>query len=296
MDPNLNQTLTPLAPHSKDHESGRDFSRLVLSSISIEGGTQARAEINPDVVNEYAAAIKDGATFPLITIYYDGAEYWLADGFHRFHAMEKAGLADIDADVRQGTRRDAILHSVGANEEHGLRRTNNDKRRAVQTLLNDAEWSQWTDAAIAKAARVNRKLVSRLRNDCHLSSGTSEPTARKYINKHGAESVMETGNIGWTKPTRAVSRTIDPEFRADPDFQAEAEESARDDEMEREERLSIGGDLALAAENKRLRTEVDRLTRRIGEMTMDITELKNSKRLWRTRAIKAGWREARADA
>lgn len=32
-------------------------------------------------------------------------------------------------EVLRGTKRDAILYSVGANSTHGLRRTNADKRR-----------------------------------------------------------------------------------------------------------------------------------------------------------------------
>lgn len=43
----------------------------------------------------------------------------------------------IKADVREGTRRDGILHAVGANATHGNRRTNEDKRRAIVILLND---------------------------------------------------------------------------------------------------------------------------------------------------------------
>ncbi|MBT3274957.1 MAG: streptomycin biosynthesis regulator, partial [Spirochaetales bacterium] len=51
-------------------------------------------------------------------------------------------LLEIDADIRQGTQQDAVLHSVGANAAHGARRTNDDKRLAVKTLLCDGEWSQ----------------------------------------------------------------------------------------------------------------------------------------------------------
>ena len=39
----------------------------------------------------------------------------------------------------KGTQRDAILWSISANATHGLRRTNEDKRRAVTRLLQDPE-------------------------------------------------------------------------------------------------------------------------------------------------------------
>ena len=70
------------------------------------------------------------------------SSYWLADGFHRYHAHKQAGLDDIRVDLRQGNLREAILYSVGANAHHGLRRSNEDKRRAVLRLLEDPEWEQ----------------------------------------------------------------------------------------------------------------------------------------------------------
>jgi hypothetical protein len=83
-----------------------------------------------------------GAVFPPIVVFFDGAEYWLADGFHWIIAAEELGLAEIDTDVREGTQRDAILYAVGANAAHGLKRTNRDKRNAVTILLKDPEWAQ----------------------------------------------------------------------------------------------------------------------------------------------------------
>jgi len=35
-----------------------------------------------------------------------------------------------------------LLYAVGSNATHGLRRSNADKRRAAQMLLEDPEWVQ----------------------------------------------------------------------------------------------------------------------------------------------------------
>jgi hypothetical protein len=73
-----------------------------------------------------------------------------------------AGIKEIAAEVRQGTRRDALLYALSANAEHGHRRTNEDKRRAVDIMLADPEWSKLTDRAIAEACLVTEQYVSKI--------------------------------------------------------------------------------------------------------------------------------------
>ncbi|MCG8365652.1 MAG: ParB/RepB/Spo0J family partition protein, partial [Pseudanabaenales cyanobacterium] len=114
---------------------------LPLSVIRIDGGTQPREGLNNAYAAELAEQVRLGAQPPPITVFFDGANYWLADGFHRFKAYEELGSSTALANVQQGTQRDAILFSVGANASHGLRRTNADKRRAIMRLLTDSEWS-----------------------------------------------------------------------------------------------------------------------------------------------------------
>jgi hypothetical protein len=112
--------------------------------------------------------------------------YNLADGF-----------LDLAADVRQGTRRDAILYSVSANAVHGKRRTNADKRRAVTTLLNDEEWSQWKQVDIARKCSVSREYVSRLQSQLKGSGElTCDRSQVTYTTKHGTVSTMNTARIG----------------------------------------------------------------------------------------------------
>ena len=95
-----------------------------------------------------AEALRDGATFPPMLACHDGLVYWLADGFHRYHAHRRAGLKQIQVDVREGMLREAILYSVGANAAHGLRRGNEDNRKAIMTLLRDEEWVKWSNRDI----------------------------------------------------------------------------------------------------------------------------------------------------
>ncbi|MBH2008230.1 MAG: ParB-like nuclease domain-containing protein [Xanthomonadaceae bacterium] len=165
---------------------------LSLDLIRTDGGTQSRVELNEETYLDYAEAMLAGAKFPAVTVFHDGASYWLADGFHRFFAVQEAGLHEIEADIRQGTQRDAVLFSLGANGSHGQRRTNADKRKAVETLFADAEWSAWSNTEIARACSVSEGMVRSLRKN----EVTSAPAERTYTTKHGTEAVMQTANIG----------------------------------------------------------------------------------------------------
>jgi len=164
-----------------------------IARIRTDGGTQSRAVINEAVVREYVDAVVSGAELPPVEVYYDGADYWLADGFHRVAAYRQMRYETIPADVKQGTRRDAVLRSVGANSAHGLRRTNADKRRAVMLLLEDEEWSSWSNREIARQCNVDRRFVDRLRQSL---SGDNPQIETRQVTRGGTTYTMDTANIG----------------------------------------------------------------------------------------------------
>lgn len=119
----------------------------------------------------------------------------------RFHRYRAADRAAIPAEVREGTQRDAILFACGANTAHGLRRTNEDKRKAVGLLLADAEWSKWSDREIARQCSVGVMTVGRVRAE-HLSQGTDSPdTGKRKVERGGKTFEQDTSKIGKGTPT-----------------------------------------------------------------------------------------------
>ena len=139
---------------------------IKLSDIVIDAGTQQRVEPTQSVIDEYSEAIKCGAKFPPVTVFSNGVTYYLVDGFHRYFAYKKAGgIDEILAEVHEGTKRDAILFSASVNTTHGLRLTNQDKRKHVLVLLKDDEWARWSDREIAKHCNVTHPFVSKIRKE-----------------------------------------------------------------------------------------------------------------------------------
>ena len=199
--PQANQASTevtsPVNPRPQTDSLPIETVKIPIQSIRRDGGTQPRAAINQAVVEEYAQEMKDGAVFPPAILFNDGKDFWIADGYHRLLASESIGLSEIAAEVRQGTRRDAVLFSCSANATHGLRRSAADKRRAVLTLLQDADWSKWSNREVARKSAVSPGLVDGLRKS--LPKIGSE---RTYLTKHGTLATMDTTNIGKTeRPT-----------------------------------------------------------------------------------------------
>ena len=140
---------------------------IALTEIVAERQFQARYKGRDDEhVKDLAEAyegpdahqIPDPVVF-LIT----GKGYCLVDGFHRFEALCKLGRKTATFLVKSGTVKDAIFYAVGANADHGMKRTNKDKRRAIEEgHKNDPKMS---NRELAKLCRVSHTLVSEVRSE-----------------------------------------------------------------------------------------------------------------------------------
>ncbi|WP_422927033.1 ParB N-terminal domain-containing protein [Singulisphaera sp. PoT] len=189
---------------------------LELERIRTDGGTQQRVGgLDEDVLEGYANAIMDGIELPPVVVFQDGEDYWLADGFYRTEAARRAGAKAITCHVHEGSRRDAVLFSCGANSSHGLRRTNRDKRRAIETLLRDDEWVEWSDNEIARRCGVDRSTVSTVRRDLESSCEIRKMDGPRTVSRNGSTYVQNTAKIGRPAPPPEVevsSSTPEPDY------------------------------------------------------------------------------------
>ena len=204
---------------------------MKLSEIKLDGDLQSRAQISDEVVDDYSEILREGGKLPAVILFHDGASYHLADGWHRYFAHKKAGLALIDAEIKEGTRRDAIMYSVGANSSHGLRRTYADKHKAVQTLLDDMEWSEWSDREIGRACHVSGGLVAKMRK----ATGTDK--AEVKVKRGDKEFTMNTEKLKAT-PKPAIEYEFQTEDERLTEMAHTIEELAKDLETA-EKRIAI---------------------------------------------------------
>lgn len=188
---------------------------ILISKINTDTKAQTRAGVNLETIGEYCEAIKKGEKFPPITLFHDGKNYYIGDGWHRVLACISINKDTIIADIRDGDQRAAILFSCGANADHGLRRTNGDKRKAVLTLLNDQEWSEWSNREISRKAKVSLSLVNTLRANI-LSELKVQieniPDKPRKAKRKGKEYTVKTEKIGKSKPKQPEPEIIDYDF------------------------------------------------------------------------------------
>ena len=181
-----------------------------MEQIRIDGDTQPRFEIDNNLVAEYVEQLKDGTEFPPVTIFFDGADHWLADGFHRYHAHLQLDREEITAEVHDGGQREAILFAVGANSEHGQRRTALDKHKAVVTMLTnklvakDAEGHPYSDSEIARLCKVNHSTVSKIHRELSLDEPKIEP--KKLVRRGKSVYLQDTSKIGRSSNKRKRRR------------------------------------------------------------------------------------------
>ena len=174
---------------------------LKLDQIRIDGGTQPRVAIDERVVAEYADLYASGVNLPPVTVFFDGATYWLADGFHRYWANKQIDCDYVFADVHQGTQRDAQWYSFGANSEHGLRRTRDDVAIILRKVFSDEQWSQKSDYEVAEHTGVPRSTVQRHKERYLAQVGQMDSGARE-VTRNGHTFKMNTANIGHNQRSR----------------------------------------------------------------------------------------------
>jgi hypothetical protein len=182
-----------------------DVKMLPIDSITII--ESFLRPLNPDIVADYADQMEAGDKFPLIHVF--GEKRILGGGRHRIEATRDIGRSYIACKVHPGDQREAMLFAAGENADHGYRRSDEDKRRAVMLLLADPEWSRWSDREIGRQCHVTHPLVGRRRREMLAGVGAAAPTGnvtsgagsgnRTYKNKHGQKSTMRTDNIGRRK-------------------------------------------------------------------------------------------------
>ena len=162
--------------------------RIELSKIK-SNDLQIRVTLDSAVVEDYASQMREGVIFPPVEVFHNGNDYFLADGCHRVAASKICQFLDIDANVQQGTRADALWCALGANRTHGLRLNRADIRKKVELAVREFPTRSLRDIArqIGCGDQLVREVRTELESNCVIhavektvgADGKRRPSRRK---------------------------------------------------------------------------------------------------------------------
>lgn len=170
----------------KHAPKGRSIA-LPTASLVLDRRLQMRSKgEEADQVAAIMEAIKAGKKVPRVKVRVVkigmGADpvAYVTDGFHTVKAYIGLTKKNVPCEVKHGTFTEAVIDAAGSNTEHlGLRRTADDKRRAVEALLELDEAKAWTNPRIADHCDVSKEFVRTVRGERPQPAETSEPPAAR---------------------------------------------------------------------------------------------------------------------
>jgi hypothetical protein len=177
--------------------------RLETNAIRVDDELQPRVELCEELIEEYGEAMERGAKFPPVEVMYDGTDYWLWDGFHRYLAAQDLEAKTMLAHITSGTRQDAVWKSLSANATHGLRRSNKDKASAICKALRMK--SDWTDPLIAEHVGVSDESVRKYRAQLESAGTISSAPARLGLDGKKYEKRRQSRGAG-SSPRHSPSK------------------------------------------------------------------------------------------
>jgi ParB-like chromosome segregation protein Spo0J len=173
--------------------------KVNLNDIRIDGGTQGRVVIDQQHVYHMVEMMKEGYEFDPIDTNFDGATYWLVDGFHRYHAYKLLGIKEVAVKYVPGTMEEAVIRSYGVNARHGLPRSFEDKKKVVTDALANPMLEGKSNYEIAKICVVSQSFVAGIRDP--EKKQKQKEAKEKHIKKKAEELNAQDETKGVTSQT-----------------------------------------------------------------------------------------------
>lgn len=214
---------------SKAEESEGKIEEMNPEDLTVLPILQTRVAMNEEAIEDYCNLIRNGKHYkfpPLEAVkdINDENVYYLYDGFHRLEAFKRVAdegdFQSVYVKLKPGTLEDALWYAIAANQEHGIRRTNEDKRNAVLKALEHPRGKELSDRALADWVGVSAPTVSAIRNSgvkvLHLNSKKTEDEDFRCGNS-APETTYRIGKDGKKYPAKQTRTNSEPSFSNPPE-------------------------------------------------------------------------------
>lgn len=236
--------------------------KLKLDAIRIDGGTQMRQVIDQPTVYKYVEDMKQGDEFPPMFAVFDGATYWLVDGFHRYHALKLLGIKDVEINYKPGTLEEARVLAYSVNNKHGKPPTKEDRENAVRDALQNPLTMNKSDSEIARICGCSHPFVASIRRP-EVKERQEKNRQKSMAKKLGVEQPESDSAPVEKAPAIVAPNPHDGDVPDDAEIKA-AEEAYKADQDMMYKLLESDEPLKVAVEeNKRLNLRVAQLETRL---------------------------------
>jgi ParB-like chromosome segregation protein Spo0J len=131
--------------------------KVRISEILVDPTIQIRRSNHEQTIQRYMAAFDK---LPPVDVFRTPDGDLLADGFHRVASAERLGLAEIEANVHNGSRLDALEFAVVSNTKNADPLTNEERDTGVRRLKQIHP--DWSNRQIADAMSLSYQTVARV--------------------------------------------------------------------------------------------------------------------------------------
>lgn len=133
-----------------------------LLDLRTDGGTQTRKIIHQARIYHFRDCMLEGDIFPALKAKFDGENYWMYSGFHRYHAYKIIGVKEVEVKFEDGSQEDAVRAALHENHKHGTPLSSEDLANNVRIAI-ELEGDSASDRQIARVAGVSHPFVAKVR-------------------------------------------------------------------------------------------------------------------------------------
>jgi len=153
--------------------------KVAIRDIIVDPTIQIRRSNREQTIQRYEEAFDK---LPPVDVFETSEGLLLADGFHRVAAARRLGIAEIEANVRKGTREEAAEHAVIANTKNGEPLTADERNAGVRRLKQ--LHPGWSLREIADAMSIGAQTVSNIIRVDEVRREVFTPSVNVLTDRH----------------------------------------------------------------------------------------------------------------
>ena len=105
--------------------------KVKISDLTLADDVNIRDGLREEAVERYMEILDD---LPPVEAWKSDGESLLSDGWHRIAAATRLGRDEIEADIHEGGRTEAIVAAIVANTKHGIPLSTKERNRGIVRL------------------------------------------------------------------------------------------------------------------------------------------------------------------